>query len=338
MYDMHTIASIPAAAMLVLACGSNEPTTQGEPMPPRDEIRVDFPFASRFVEVEDSRLHYVDEGSGPRTFLLLHGQPTSVYLWRNIIPHLSQVGRVVAVDLIGFGKSAKPLIDYRVVDHRRYVEGFIDALQLSDLVLVGHDWGGALGFDYAARHPDNVAGLAFFETLLYPVRSWDEFPEGPVRDAFVAFRSGTENDQTPGSGWDLLVNRSVFLEQILPGGILRTLRPEEIAAYAAPFRDPASRKPMWRFPREIPIAGEPADVHEIVLTYDEYLARSPIPKLFLYATPGLASPAAVDKPWVEANVKNVETVDLGEGLHFLQEDYPHEIGRAIARWATSKLP
>ncbi len=299
----------------------------------RREIRPDFPFAPRFVDVRGSKMHYIDEGAGTTTFLLLHGQPTSVYVWRNIIPHLSQVGRVVAVDLIGFGQSDHPPIEYRFVDHRRYIEGFIDTLSLSNVMFVGHDWGGALAFDYATRHPDKVGGIAFFETLLMPVPSFDIFPPGPVRDLFLSIRSGTENDQTPGSGWDVVVNQNLFLKRILPSGIKRTLDPWEIEAYEAPFRDPASRKPMWRFPREIPIAGEPADVHAIVLAYDEYLKHSPVPKLFLYATPGSASPAAFAKPWVESNVRNIQMVDLGEGFHHLQEDHPHEIGSAIARWA-----
>lgn len=176
---------------------------------------------SDYVKVHGSQLHYIDEGSGARTFLLLHGQPTSVYLWRNVIPHLAKEGRVVAVDLIGFGKSDKPDIEYRFVDHRRYVEGFIDALGLSNVILVGHDWGGALAFDYAARHPNNVAGIAFFETILAPIPSFDFFPPGPIGELFKGFRSGTENDQTPGSGWDLIVNQNVFLKQILPSSIKR---------------------------------------------------------------------------------------------------------------------
>ncbi len=331
-----TVAILIAVLGLAVYYTSSRQQEEGQMATVR-EIRPDFPFTSRFVKVHGSNMHYVDEGSGERAFLLLHGQPTSVYLWRNVIPHLTKAGRVVAVDLIGFGKSERPALEYRFVDHRRYVEGFIDALRLSKVILVGHDWGGALAFDYATRHPNNVAGITFFETLLAPVPSFDVFPPGPVRDLFQAFRTGSENDQTPGTGWDLIVNQNVFLKQVMPGAIKRKLRPEEVEAYEAPFREPAGRKPMWRWPREIPIAGEPADVHAAVVAYDEYLKSSAVPKLFLYATPGAASPAAIAKPWVEANVRNVEMADLGEGLHYLQEDHPHEIGDAIAKWAAKTL-
>lgn len=259
-----------------------------------------------------------------------------MYLWRNVIPHLTAAGRVVADDLIGFGKSEKPEIEYRFFDHRRYLEGFIDALGLSNIILVGHDYGGSLAFDYAARHPANVAGLAFFETFLTPVRSLDTFPRSRVLDIIKGIRTGTENDPTPGSGWDLTVNQNLYLKEIVPALIQRALRPEEVEAYEAPFRDPASRKPMWRWDREMPVGGEPADVDAAFQAYGEYLKTSAAPKLFLHAAPGALCPPAT-KAWVEANVKNVETVDLGEGIHHLQEDHPHAIGNAIARWAASKL-
>jgi haloalkane dehalogenase len=285
------------------------------------EISAAFPFESKFVEVQGSRMHYVEEGTGDPV-LFLHGNPTSSYLWRNVIPHLSPLARCIAPDLIGMGKSDKPDIEYRFFDHVRYVDGFIEALGLRNVTFVSHDWGSALGFHYARRHEGNVKGLAFMEAIVRPV-TWDEWPE-QARGMFQAFR-------TPQVGWDLLVNQNAFVEQVLPGAIFRKLSQEEMDRYREPFLDPASRKPVWRWPNELPIEGEPADVVEAAQAYADWLGKSDVPKLLLYAQPG----AIMREPlveWCRKNVRNLKAVDIGPGVHFVQEDRPHEIGEAIAQW------
>ena len=274
------------------------------------------------VDVHGSRMYYVEEGEGSPV-LFLHGNPTSSYLWRNVIPHVSSGARCIAPDLIGMGRSDKPDIDYRFSDHARYLEGFIEALGLGDVVLVLHDWGSGLGFDWARRRADRVRGLAFMEAILAPVPSWDVFPEG-ARKMFQAFR-------TPEVGWDLIAKQNVFVEQALPASVVRTLSDEEMDAYRAPFPDEASRKPVWRWPNEIPIEGEPADVAEAVGAYSAWLQETEVPKLLFAATPGALITAPVVE-WARSALPNLEVVDLGEGIHYVQEDHPEEIGRGIARW------
>jgi haloalkane dehalogenase len=274
------------------------------------------------VDVHGSRMYYVEEGEGAPV-LFLHGNPTSSYLWRNVIPHVSGGARCIAPDLIGMGRSDKPDIDYRFFDHARYLEGFIEALGLGDVVLVLHDWGSGLGFDWARRHADHVRGLAFMEAILMPVPSWDAFPEG-AREMFKAFR-------TPEIGWDLIAKQNVFVEQALPASVVRTLSDEEMDAYRAPFPDEASRKPVWRWPNEIPIEGEPADVAEAVGAYSAWLQETGVPKLLFAATPGALIPAPMVE-WARSALPNLEVVELGEGIHYLQEDHPEEIGRGIACW------
>jgi haloalkane dehalogenase len=286
------------------------------------DISADFPYKSNYLEVHGSKLHYVEAGSGD-PILFLHGNPTSSYLWRNIIPHLSSKGRCLALDLIGMGKSDKPDIEYRFFDHVRYVEGFIAKMGLKNLTLVIHDWGSALGFHYAMRHESNVKGIAFMEAILMPVPSWELFPQD-LKEVFQAFR-------TPEVGWDMIVNKNVFIEQILPGAVVRKLSEEEMNHYREPFQDPASRKPLWRWPNEIPIAGEPAEVVEAVTTYNRKLQQSELPKLLFYGTPGAMVNAAVVE-WCQQNVKNLRVVPIGPGIHFLQEDNPHLIGSELADW------
>ena len=286
-----------------------------------EKISAEMPYESRFVTVAGSRIHYVEAGEGD-PLLFLHGNPTSCYLWRNVMPHLAGDARCVAMDLIGMGRSDKPDLDYRFVDHARYVDGFIEALGLTRLTLVLHDWGSALGFHYARRHAANVRGLAFMEALVRPV-SWDEWPR-TVRPVFEAFR-------TPEVGWDLVVGQNAFVEQVLPGAIQRRLTGVEMERYREPFREPASRKPVWRWPNEIPIDGEPADMAAIVDAYATWLSACDVPKLLLYARPG----AILRKElvgWCRAHMQRLTTVDIGPGLHFVQEDRPHAIGAALGAW------
>ncbi len=285
------------------------------------EISAAFPFESKFIEVEGSKIHYVEEGTGD-PILFLHGNPTSSYLWRNVIPYAAKVGRAIASDLIGMGKSDKPDIDYGFFDHVKYIEGFIEQFGLQNITFVIHDWGSGIGFHYATRHEGNTKGLAFMEAIL-PMQSWDAFPEG-ARDLFKQFR-------TKDVGEDLLINRNVFVENVLPGSVVRTLTDEEMDRYREPYLEEASRKPIWRWPNELPIEGEPGDVWEAALAYHEWLQRTDVPKILFHATPGalMQAPAVAS---MESTFKNLTSVDIGPGVHFVQEDNPHKIGEELAKW------
>jgi len=284
-------------------------------------ISTNFPFESRYAEIDGSKIHYIDEGSGD-PILFLHGNPTSSYLWRNIIPYLVPHGRCIALDLIGMGKSDKPDIDYRFFDHSKYVEGFIEKLGLSNLTLVVHDWGSALGFHYAMRHENNMKGMAFMEALMRPAK-WDDFPND--------FRMGFRLFRTPGIGWLMISVMNMFVTQILPQAIVRKLSEEEKNYYAAPYQTVQSRKPVRQWPCEIPIEGKPADVYEVISNYNQKLQESEVPKLLFFATPGgIINSKTVD--WCKQNLQNLQVVDIGEGIHFLQEDNPHVIGEELAKW------
>ncbi|MCH9039618.1 MAG: haloalkane dehalogenase [Chloroflexi bacterium] len=286
------------------------------------EISADFPYESHYVDVLGSKMHYVEEGEGD-PILFLHGNPTSSYLWRNIIPHVTSLGRAVAPDLIGMGKSDKPDIEYRFFDHVRYVDGFIEALGLKNITLVIHDWGSALGFHYAHRNDSNIKGIAFMEAILMPIPSWDMMPE-QMREIF-------KNLRDPEVGYEMVVNQNFFVEQLLPMAINRQLTEEEMDRYREPYLEPSSRKPLWVWPNEIPIEGQPADVAEVVGAYSQWLQQTELPKLLLYGNPG-AIITAPTVEWAKQSLKNLSTVDIGEGVHYLQEDNPHQIGSEIAEW------
>jgi haloalkane dehalogenase len=276
------------------------------------------------ADVLDRQMAYVDVGAGD-SIVFLHGNPTSSYLWRNIWPRCQDLGRCLAPDLIGMGDSDK-LPDsgpdrYTFVEHRRYLDAWFDRLGLTaDVTLVVHDWGSALGFDWARRHPDAVKGIAYMEAIVAPV-TWDAWPTAAA-DIFKAFRS-PEGDK-------LVLDDNVFVEGVLPGAILRHLSDEEMAEYRRPFTEPGeSRRPTLTWPRQIPIDGEPADVTEIVTAYGAWLASSPVPKLFVNGNPG----AILTGPQRELcrTFPNQHEVTVS-GVHFLQEDSPTEIGAAIADW------
>lgn len=287
----------------------------------KKSISSDFPFRSQYIEIHGSKIHYIDEGTGDPV-LFLHGNPTSSYIWRNIIPHVTPVARCIAMDLIGMGRSDKPDIDYRFTDHVRYVEGFIREMDLKNITLVVHDWGAALGFHYAMRHEDNVKGIAFMEAIL-KTATWDEFPKG--------FKMGFKLFRTPFVGWFLIAVMNIFVEKILPKATVRTLTEKEKEHYREPFRSPRDRKPVWRWPQEIPIDGKPPDVTGIVANFNKRLRESHVPKLLFYANPGgIISQELVR--WCKENLKGLTTVDIGEGIHYLQEDNPHLIGTKLAEW------
>ena len=274
------------------------------------------------VSVLDSTMHYEETGEGD-PIVLLHGNPTSSFLWRKVIPGLSGEGRVLAPDLIGMGRSGKPDIGYRFADHARYLDAWFDALALERVSLVGHDWGGALGFHWARRHPDRVAAVALMETIVKPV-GWDEWPE-TAREIFQGFR-------TPGTGEQMVLDQNLFVEAVLPGAMLHQLTAEEMETYREPFREPAHRLPTLVWPREIPIDGEPADVAELVDSYDRWLASSEdVPKLLLTFEPGaIMSPPVVH--WCRDNIAALEVAPAGQGIHFVPEDEPEAIASLVGAW------
>jgi len=284
-------------------------------------ISEEFPFESHFVEVNGQRIHYVEQGEGA-PILFLHGNPTSAYLWRNIIPYTAHHGRAIAMDLIGMGKSDKPDIPYRFHDHVLFVDGFIEALGLKDVVLVIHDWGSGLGFHYAHRHAENVRGVAFMEAILRPVQ-WSDFP--------ADFKTGFKLMRMPGIGWIMISGLNFFVNKILPQAIVRTLSETEMAHYREPYPTPRSRRPVRRWPCEIPIEGHPDDVHQAVSAYNAWLQETDIPMLLFYARPG-GLIREKDVAWCRQHIKNLTAVDIGPGLHFVQEDNPHKIGEELANW------
>lgn len=284
-------------------------------------ISSDFPFKSNFIEIHGSKIHYIDEGKGDPV-LFLHGNPTSSYLWRNIIPHLTPYARCIAPDLIGMGKSDKPHIEYRFVDHVKYIDGFIEKMGLKNITLVIHDWGSALGFHYAARNEDNIKGIAFMEAILKPI-AWSEFTK--------EFKIGFKLFRTPVIGWFMIAVMNVFIEKILPKAVVRNLTEDEMNRYREPFKTIKDRKPILRWPNEIPIEGSPADVSEIVNNYCRKLQVSDVPKLLFYATPG----GIIKEPmvqWCRDRLTNLKVVNIGQGIHYLQEDNPHLIGSELAEW------
>lgn len=285
-----------------------------------EDIAAGFPYESRYVEVLGNRMHYVEAGSGD-PILLLHGNPTSSYLWRNVIPELTGVGRCIAPDLIGLGKSDKPEIPYRVFDHAAHVAGFIEALALRRITLVLHDWGGFMGFSYAAEHPRHVRAIAMMEAVMKPMRMADR-SEGFQR-AFGMMRSE--------AGKDKVLNENFFVERVLPGSVLRKLGEEEMTRYREPFPTPESRKPTWVFPNEIPIDGVPSDVHSAVWSNADKVAAADLPMLLLTFEPGaIVGPAEVE--WAREKFPRLTVKEMGPGIHFVQEDQPAAIGRAIAEW------
>ena len=277
-------------------------------------------------QVLGREMAYVETGQGD-PIVFLHGNPTSSYLWRNVIPHLEPLGRCIAPDLIGMGDSDK-LPDggpgsYRFVEQRRYLDALLEALDVRERVtLVVHDWGSGLGFDWANRHREAVKGIAYMEAIVGP-QGWDHWDIMKMRPFLEALRSD--------AGEAMVLQDNFFIEKILPGAILRTLSTEEMAEYRRPFAEPGEgRRPTLTFPREIPIEGKPADVAEIVSAYGAWLATSNVPKLFLKAEPGAllsgGANLATARSWP------AQTEVTIKGIHFVQEDSPDEIGRAIAKW------
>ena len=283
-----------------------------------------FPFEKRRLDIDGVPMAYVDVGEGD-PIVFLHGNPTSSYLWRNVLPHVVPLGRCIAPDLVGMGDSGKlpepGASSYSFVEHRRYLDGLLDELGVDGgVTFVVHDWGSALGFDWANRHRDAVAGIVYMEAIVRPLR-WEEWPP-QARSIFEGLRSS--------AGEEMVLEKNLFVEAVLPASVIRTLTAEEMAEYRRPFAEPGeARRPTLTWPRQIPIDGEPAEVHEIVAAYADWLATSDVPKLLVVADPGAiltGGQLEFCRRW--PNQREVTVA----GNHFLQEDSPDDIGSAIAAW------
>lgn len=289
-------------------------------------ISPELKYEKKFKEVLGKKMAYIDEGEGDPV-VFLHGNPTSSYLWRNIIPYLIPHGRCIAPDLIGMGDSEKlDQVDeqsYRFVEHRKYLDELLVQLDITtQVVLVIHDWGSALGFDWANRHQEAIQGIAYMEAIVKSM-SWEEWPEAATR-IFQGFRSE--------AGEEMILDNNVFVENVLPGSIIRDLGDKEMSHYRKPFLDQGeARRPTLTWPRQIPLDGEPGDVVAIVDSYASWLQQSEVPKLLISAEPGailVNSQLEFCRSWPNQTEVTVA------GNHFLQEDSPDEIGEAIASFVS----
>lgn len=329
---LTAIAAAPLAAGMRASVRAQSPTSIA-PAPPKPKPAVpsaDFPFESKVVDVFGSPMHYVESGQGDPV-LFVHGIPTSVYLWRNVLPFVAASGRrAIAVDNIGFGKSGKPDITYSWLELARYLEGFIVKLGLTNVTLVMHDLGGAIGLHYAWRNPANVKAFAYLEGALppaYPRVSFASF--GATEALFRRLRD-------PVTGRKMLIDDNFWVETFLPASVMRDLTPAEFAAYRAPFATVAARKSIYDMVQSLPIEGKPEPEWNAYAAMAAYWQANEQPKLVMYATPGRVTPqAGVD--WAIANLKNVESSWVGYGIHFLQEDNPEGIGRAIVEWLRRRV-
>ncbi|WP_424972858.1 haloalkane dehalogenase [Dinoroseobacter sp. S76] len=320
-----TSAAAEAFVILPLVSFAQDANPYGGFKVPPLQVSSEFPYDHKFIEFLGSQMAYVDEGEGD-PILFLHGQPTSSYLWRNVMPFVEGDGRIIAPDNIGFGKSDQPELDYTFGDHYAYFEAFVTALELENITLVVHDWGSGLGLHYAAQNPDKIKGIVTMESILAPLipaASYEAMPE----DLANFFRTVRD----PETGRKLLIEDNFFVEGALPGFIVRPLAEEALDVYRAPFLTEASRIQVNQWPNEMPIGGDPAATTEIVANYNAFLEGTDIPWLFLYATPGALNTPEVADYWA-ARAQNIETVYIGHGLHYVQEDSPYAIGRAISDW------
>lgn len=278
-------------------------------------------YPSKFVEVNGSKMHYVEAGTGD-PILFLHGIPTSCYLWRNIIPHLMPLGRCIAPDLIGFGKSSKPSISYSVFDHISYIEKFIESLGLKRITLVMHGWGSVIGFDYAMRHEKNCKGLVFYEAFLRSMHG---------SDVSLALQEQLVELHDQEGIYDLAANAMPFIEKIIPQNVMRELTMEEMDHYREPFVEAGAGKPIMQYIEELPTGTNESKVEKLIEDYSRKLTKSKLPKLMLYSVPGFVTTIATAM-WAKESLPNLEIVDIGEELHLAQESSPDLMGETISVW------
>lgn len=285
------------------------------------EISSAYPFEPKSMIINGSKMSYIDEGQGD-PIVFLHGNPTSSYLWRNIIPYLADKGRCIAPDLIGMGRSDKPDIGYTFVEHYDYLKQLLEKLELSNVTLIIHDWGSALGFHYAYKHQQDVKAIAFMEAI-YKAPRWSG-TSSKVKKSFKMLRS-------PVTGWLMISAANMFVKSVLPRTVVRKLSSEELTQYAAPYPTIKSRKPLRIWPRQIPFDGTPKEVDKAIQEYHNWLKETQTPKLCFYSKPGMMI-RKKDAEWIGENFPNTTTVDIGKGIHFVQEDQPHLIGESLRDW------
>lgn len=322
---MYTILKVTALAAAASLIGFTVTANEVEHKLPLPTISEELTIPRSDVSVLGSKMSYLEQGDGDPV-LFIHGNPSSAYLWRNIMPYASTTHRAIAVDLIGMGHSAKPDIGYTFKDHARYLGAFIEALDLTNVTIVAHDWGAALAWDFARRNPSKVAKIAFMEGVLPPA-----FPQASyaaMGDEMGNMFKAMRNEQ---QGYKMIMEDNIFVNSILPQMINRSLGDKAQKEYGAPYENIESRLPTWVWPREVPIAGEPASNIALMNDIRNFMSKTSIPVLLTYAEPGvLVPPQAV--PYYTNLIENIETVFIGQGLHFIQEDQPHSIGRAIHDW------
>lgn len=273
---------------------------------------------SKYINVYNSKMHYLEKGEG-QVFLFIHGNPSSSYIWRNIIEKVSKYRRCIAVDLIGMGKSDKVNSDYRFKDHYKYLDKFIKKMDLKNIILVLHDWGSGLGFNYYKENQENVKGIVFMEAIIKTHKNYEAM--GNDGDFFKMLRD-------PNEGKKKIIDENFFVEAVIPGGIIRKLSKEEHDVYRMPYLKKESRKPLLMWPNEVSINGEPKETTKIINEYMKLIYKSEIPKLLLYAKPG-AIIKQEEVEYLKLKCKNLKTRYIGEGIHFLQEDNPEKIANEI---------
>ncbi len=288
-----------------------------------DEVElVNNNYLARYANVKGSRMYYIEAGQG-EPVLFIHGIPTSSYLWRNIIPGLSDKAHCIAVDLIGMGDSDKPDIDYTVFDHIAYIEGFIQQLKLKQITLVLHGWGSVIGFEYARRHSDNVKAIAFYESHLRPITSWSMLSL-PVQQ----FASLLER---PKASYRAIVEQNYLVNKMLPRGAIHRLSEEVMSHYRKPFLTPQSRKPLWQFIQDLPLGKPNGQVNKLIEGYSTWLQKANLPKLMFYAVPGFITTMETVQ-WAKKHLPDLTLVELEDALHFAQESSPERFANGLRRW------
>lgn len=288
------------------------------------KISAEFPYKSNYVDIYGSKMHYIEQGTGD-AIVFLHGIPASSYVWRNIIPHVANLGRCIALDLIGMGKSDKPDIEYSIFDHIKYVEKFIETLNLKQVTLVMHGWGSVIGFDYAMKHENNCKGLAFYESYLRPFNG-DDFSL-PLQEQLHTL---DQQEQI----YDLIMNSTYYIDKVLPQEMLRSLTQEELVHYRDPFKSENAGKPVCQYLKELPRSDRNNKVDQLIANYSKKLTQSKLPKLMLYSVPGYITTIATAM-WAKEHLPKLEMVDVGEELHYAQESNPLLMGETISVWLQS---
>lgn len=285
-----------------------------------ERIPKEVPFPSKYVDVNGSKMHYIETGSG-NPILFLHGIPTSSYLWRNIMPHLATLGRCIAPDLIGYGKSDKPNIEYSIFNHIEYINKFIEALKLKNITIIMHGWGSIIGFDYAMRHEANCNGLVFYEAILHSLAGNDM--SLPYQEQLMSLRSVEQSE---------LINNSMpLVEQMLAQAAMRELTDDEMKFYSQPFSEQGSGKPIVDYLLELPKGDGQSKIDQLISRYSEKLTKSFLPKLLLYSVPGFIT-TIESVIWARDNLLNLEIAEIGEELHLAQESFPDLMGEIISVW------